>query len=80
MSATSRLASANAMALPTPPAPIRATALPEGASNGVTARAKPVVSVLWPVSRPSLTTTVLTAPMLAAPGASASSSGTTASL
>jgi len=39
-----------------------------------------VVSVLWPVRRPSLTTTVLTAPIAAAPGASASSSGTTASL
>ncbi len=38
---TELLASAKAIALPTPPAPITATALPEGASSGAAARAKP---------------------------------------
>ena len=44
------------------------------------ARAKPVLSVLCPTSRPSRTTTVLTAPMMRASGDISSSSGITASL
>ena len=39
------------------------------------ARSKPVVSVLWPISRPSRTTTVLTAPISRARADSSSSNG-----
>jgi hypothetical protein len=49
-------------------------------TSPVIARANPVVSVLCPISRPSRTTTVLTAPIARAPGDKSSSREITASL
>ena len=81
MVSTPQPRSATAIALPTPPAPTIATTPPGGAAMlSAKAAAKPLESVLWPTSRPSSTTTVLTAPTSRAPSDSASRSGITASL
>ena len=70
-----------AMAEPAPPAPSSTT---RDRSASGSARSKPQrqpePSVLWPTSRPSRCTTVLTAPIAAASSLSASSSGITACL
>ena len=75
-SATSRLASAKAIALPTPPAPISATAPCPGCADQRRHRARKAGGVGVVADQPAVaTTTVLTAPIAAAPGASSSSSG-----
>ena len=81
---TPRSMSAKATARPAPPAPTSSAVLPATAAAprlSSKLRRKPMRSVLWPVMRPSRPiTTVLTAPICAASGDSASSIGTTASL